>query len=104
MGSIECEVDGRCFSVSAAPDLIVVDFPDLQTLLGAARKTGPGVSLRSRLRHAGEVLTRTENRLDLRIKGRSVGSLGFGVRSGIYSLLGLGHFRLTLAAFLRSLT
>ncbi|MCS7466202.1 hypothetical protein NZK35_05875 [Stieleria sp. ICT_E10.1] len=102
-GLLEFEVQGRCFSVSAEPELIVVDFPDVQSLLAVTRNAGPGISLRSQLNRVGEWLVRTENKLDLRIDGETVGSLGFGVPSGLCLLLGVGHFRVAFLTLLRSM-
>ncbi len=102
-GLLEFEVQGRCFSVSAGPESIVVDFPDVRTLLCAIRSTGPGVSSRSQVKRLGSWLVQTENRLDLRIDGAPVGLLGFGVPSGLGTLLGVSHFRVAMLPLLRSL-
>ncbi|QDV40413.1 hypothetical protein Enr13x_02190 [Stieleria neptunia] len=102
-GLLEFEVQGRCFTITAKPELIVVDFPDVQSLLTATRNTGPGISLRSQVNRVGEWLVRTENELDLRIDGETVGSLGFGVPSGLCSLVGVGHFRIAFLSLVRSM-
>ncbi|PAY19981.1 hypothetical protein CKO51_08510 [Rhodopirellula sp. SM50] len=102
-GLLEFEVQGRSFSVTAGPESIVVDFPDVHALLCVIRSTGPGVSLHTQIKRAGQWLVQTENRLDLRIDGAPIGWLGFGVPSGLGTLLGVGHCRIAMLPLLRSM-
>ena len=75
-GSVQVEVDGRRFSLNAASPVVTVDFPDVSTLFDAVRKSGPLGSMRSKLRRLTAAMILSGNRLDVRVDGVVIGSLG----------------------------
>lgn len=86
---LDCEVDGKPFSVRSTGRQTVVEVPDVATGLRLVRLGSPRGYIWKSVHQWKHFLDSAFHRVELRIRGRTVGAIGHGVGSRGWKLLGL---------------
>jgi hypothetical protein len=87
--NLDCDVDGNEFSVRSTGRQTVVEVPDVVTGLRLVQLGSPRGRFWMSLHRWKRLLDSTLHRVELRVRGRTVGTIGHGVGSRGWRLLGL---------------
>ena len=103
--ALDCEIDGRPFSIRTSGAQIMVEVPDVATGLKLLQLGSSWGLLRQRLRWLKQLLEQMQHSLQLNIGPHAVVAIGHRVGSPLWAILGLPPLDLRplrlLAAYFR---
>ena len=95
---LDCDVDGKSFSVRSSGRRTVVEVPDMATVLRIVQLGSSRGNLRESIKRWKRLLDSTLHQVELQVRGRTVGALGYGVGSRMWRLFGLPQLALKAVA------
>lgn len=99
---LQCQFEGRFFSVKASRGLIVFDAPDLSTYVDVIRNRPGFDHFREDLFRVNGLLNDLKSRVEIHVQGTCIATAGFRVHGSLESLLGFRQFKLRTLAMIRS--
>ena len=99
---LQCEFDGKPFSLTASGRQIVVDVPDLASCIKIVRNRPARHQIRHDLARLNSFLNDLQITLELRINGNCVAITGFKMDAPLESLLGFKRLKLYPLAIFKS--
>ncbi len=99
---LQCEFEGKLFSLTASNGKIVVDVPDLTSCLRIVRNRPARTQIRKDLARLNLFLNKLQTTLELQIRGIRVATTGFETDAPLERLIGLKHLKLYPVAIFKS--
>ena len=101
---LQCEFEGKPFSLTASSRRFVIDFADLASCLKVLRNRPARTQIRNDLARLNSLLNELQITLELRIRGTSVATAGFKTAAPLENLLGFKNLKLHPVGIFKSAT